>query len=403
MPLTDIAVRNAKARERPYKLSDGGWLHLLVNPNGARLWRISYRWDGRQKTLSLGAYPAISLAEARKRRDTLKEQLAQGIDPGQARKAEKRAATLKASRTFEAIGREWFALKQDGWTPSYSVRLMSRLEADIFPALGERPIADIEPPEVLDVIRKIEKRGAIELAKREMQVTGQIFRFAIATGRAKRDPTQDLRGALKSPGRQKHHRALPKEELPGFLQALRDYDGDPVTRLALSLIVLTFVRTTELRAARWAEFENLDGPEPLWRIPAERMKMRFEHLVPLAPQAVEVLRQLRPLAGRSPHVFPSPGKEGFMSNNTMLFAMYRMGYHGRATVHGWRSVASTWLNETGYNSDWIERQLAHDERNDVRGAYNSAQYLVGRRQMMCDWADYLEEIAAQGEAPKSNP
>ncbi|QTL03431.1 integrase arm-type DNA-binding domain-containing protein [Aquabacter sp. L1I39] len=393
MPLTDTAVRNAKGKEKPYKLGDGGWLFLLVNPDGRRYWRLSFRFAGKQKTLALGTYPTVSLAEARKRRDTIKQQLADGIDPSVARQTEKRTAAVAAANTFEQVGREWFQMKQPGWVASYSDRLMSRLEADVFPALGPRPIQDIDAPEVLEVIRKVEARDAIELAKREMQVIGQIFRFAIATGRARRDPTQDLRGALKSPGRPKHHRAMPKEDLLGFLQALAAYDGDPSTRLALKLMVLTFVRTTELRAAQWSEFEGLDGEEPLWRIPAHRMKMRFEHLVPLAPQAVEVLNELRPLCGRSPHLFPSPSKEGFMSNNTMLFAMYRMGYHGRATVHGFRGVASTWLNEAGFHPDWIERQLAHDERNEVRGAYNSAQYLAGRRQMMRDWADYLDRAA----------
>ncbi|MFG1306004.1 integrase arm-type DNA-binding domain-containing protein [Xanthobacter autotrophicus] len=392
MPLTDTAARSAKGREKPYKLADGGGLYLLVNPDGARYWRLNYRFAGKQKTLALGTYPITSLADARKSRETAKEQLAARIDPSEARRAEKRAARLHSSRIFEVVAQEWFAAKLPGWVPSYSDRLLSRLEADIYPTLGHRPIADIEPPELLEVIRKVEARGAIELAKREMQVVGQIFRFAIATGRAKRDPTQDLRGALKSPGRQKHHRALPREDLPDFLKALDAYDGEPMTKLALKLMVLTFVRTTELRAARWSEFEGLDGPEPLWRIPPERMKMRFEHLVPLSPQAVAVLQELRPLAGRSPQLFPSPSKEGFMSNNTMLFAMYRMGYHGRATVHGFRGVASTWLNEAGYHPDWIERQLAHDERNEVRGAYNSAQYLVGRRQMMCDWADFLDGL-----------
>ncbi|MCG5236284.1 tyrosine-type recombinase/integrase [Xanthobacter oligotrophicus] len=396
MPLSDIAVRNAKGRDKAFKLSDGGGLFLQVNPDGGRLWRMAYRFDKKQKLLAFGVYPDVSLADARKRREAAKALLAKGVDPGQAKKADKRASALNSSRTFEAIGREWFALKLPGWVPSYSDRLMSRLEADVFPALGSRPIADIEPPEVLEVIRKVETRGAIELAKREMQVIGQIFRFAIASGRAKRDPTQDLRGALKSPGRQKHHRALPREDLPDFLKVLDAYDGEPMTKLALKLMVLTFVRTTELRAARWSEFEGLDGPEPLWRIPPERMKMRFEHLVPLSPQSVAVLQELRPLAGRSPQLFPSPSKEGFMSNNTMLFAMYRMGYHGRATVHGFRGVASTWLNEAGYHPDWIERQLAHDERDEVRGAYNSAQYLAGRRQMMCDWADFLDGLRRGG-------
>ena len=392
MPISDAACRNAKPADRPVKLADSGGLYLFVAPTGGKLWRCDYRHIGKRRTASFGAYPHVGLAEARRRRDTLKEQLAHGIDPSVARKSEKRAARMSAENSFEAIAREWYGAKRPGWTAAYADRLMSRLEADIFPAFGSRPIVEIEPPEILDAIRKVEGRGAIELAKRELQVSGQVFRFAVATGRAKRDPTRDLVGALKSPGRTQHHRAMSREDLPGFLRALDAYDGEPRTALALKLVVLTFVRTTELRAARWDEFESLDGSEPLWRIPAERMKMRFEHLVPLAPQAVSVLTDLRPLSGRSPYVFPSPSKEGFMSNNTMLFAMYRMGYHGRATVHGFRGVASTWLNEAGYPADWIERQLAHDERNEVRGAYNSAQYLAGRRSMLVEWAMHLDGL-----------
>lgn len=391
--LSDVVCRNTKPGQKPFKLTDSAGLYLYVSPTGGKLWRCDYRLDGKRRTASFGAYPIISLADARKARDDLKRQLAGQLDPAQVARTSKRARVLLASNTFERIAREWFAMKLAGWTPSYSDRLMSRLEADVFPPLGRRAITDIEPPDVLEVIRKVEGRGAIELAKREMQVVGQVFRFAIATGRAKRDPTRDLVGALKSPGRQKHHRAMTREDLPGFLQALKVYDGDPKTRLALELIILTFVRTTELRAAKWSEFEGLDGPEPLWRIPAERMKMRFEHLVPLAPEAVAALQELRPLCGRSPYLFPSPSKEGFMSNNTMLYAMYRMGYHGRATVHGFRGMASTWLNEQGYASDWIERQLAHDERDEVRGAYNSAQYLAGRRTMMGAWAAFVAKVS----------
>jgi len=392
MPLSDATCRNAKPADKPVKLADAGGLYLYIAATGGKLWRCDYSHQGKRRTASFGAYPHVGLAEARRRRDKLKEQIANGIDPSAARKAEKRAAAAAATNSFEAVAREWFALKRPGWTAGYADRLMSRLEADIFPAFGSRPIEQIEPPDVLEAIRKVEGRGAVELAKREMQVTGQVFRFAVAMGRAKRDPTRDLVGALTSPGRQQHHRTMSREDLPGFLSALDVYDGEPRTALALKLVVLTFVRTTELRAARWGELEQLDGEEPLWRIPPERMKMRFEHLVPLAPQAVAALASLRALAGRSPYVFPSPGKEGFMSNNTMLFAMYRMGYHGRATVHGFRGVASTWLNEAGFPSDWIERQLAHDERNEVRGAYNSAQYLAGRRKMMLEWADHLDGL-----------
>lgn len=394
MPLSDVACRNAKAAPKPQKLADSGGLYLFVAPTGGKLWRCDYRHLGKRRTASLGAYPVVSLAEARKRRDEIKGQLAAGADPSAERRATKRAAVASAQNSFESVAREWFVGKLPSWTPSYSVRLMSRLEADIFPKFGARPISSIEPPEVLEAVRKVEARGAIELAKREMQVTGQIFRFAVATGRTGRDPTRDLVGALKSAGRAKHHATMPLKELPGFLKALGTYDGDPRTRLALGLIVLTFVRTTELRAARWTEFEDLGGKSPLWRIPAARMKMRFEHLVPLPHQAIEMLAELRQLAGRSEFVFPSPAKEGFMSNNTMLFAMYRLGFHGRATVHGFRGLASTWLNERGYAPDWIERQLAHDERNEVRGAYNSAQYLPGRREMMTAWADYLDSLKA---------
>lgn len=392
--LSDVACRSAKPAEKPYKLADGGGLYLFVTPAGGKLWRADYRHNGKRRTASFGSYPAVSLATARKAREDLKGQLSAQVDPAQVKRSERRARQALAANNFEKIAREWFAAKAQGWLPRYGQRVMDRLEADVFPPLGRLPITEIEPPDVLEALRKVEARGALEIAKRDMQVIGQIFRFAIASGRAKRDPTQDLRGALKSPKRVEHRRALPHGDLPGFLRALDAYDGEPMTKLALKLMVLTFVRTGELRAARWAEFECLDGPEPLWRIPAARMKMRFEHLVPIAPQVVAVLQDLRPLAGRNPHLFPSPGKEGFMSNNTMLFAMYRMGYHGRATVHGFRGMASTWLNEAGYNPDWIERQLAHDERNEVRGAYNSAQYLAGRRQMMRDWADFLDRAVA---------
>ena len=394
MPLTDTAVRNAKRRERPQKLCDGGGLHLLVNPDGARYWRMAYRYQGRQKTLALGVYPIVSLADARTARDAAKKLLACDVDPSQARKKQKRAARLSAENTFEIVAREWCENQKDGWTARYHGHVVTRLEADVFPEIGARPIAEVEPPELLAVLRKVEKRGALEIAKRLQQTVGQIFRYGIVTGRANRDPSVDLKGALKASGRQAHHKAMPREDLPEFLRALSAYDGAARTRLALRLAVLTFVRTTELRAARWDEID-LEAGE--WRIPAERMKMRAPHIVPLSRQAVETFAELRSIAGRSAYVFPSPGAEGFMSNNTMLFAMYRMGFHGRATVHGFRAVASTLLNEMGFHPDWIERQLAHDERNKVRAAYNHAQYLPERRRMMQQWADYLDDLAEDGK------
>lgn len=398
MPLTDTAIRNAKPRREPFKISDGGGLHLLLQPNGSRLWRLAYRFAGKQKTLALGSYPTVSLAKAREGRDNAKRLLADGVDPSAQKRRDKLALRAAGDATFKAIALEYLDNRRHTLTPLYADQLLRRLEADVFPYLGTRPITEIDAPELLDVLRRIEKRGVLEQARRLRQSIGQVFRYAMITGQAKHDPSTALKGALKPKGRQKHHMPMPRDELAGFLRGLDAYDGDPRTALALRLIVLTMVRTTELRAARWEEFEHLDGREPLWRIPAERMKARFEHLVPLSSQAVAALTELRALPGAKANgfLFPSPSREGCMSNNTMLFALYRMGWHGRATVHGFRGVASTILNEMGFPPDWIERQLAHDERDDVRGAYNSAQYLPGRRQMLQRWAGWLDEVKTSG-------
>lgn len=399
MPLTDAAIRSAKPRANPYKIADGGGLHLLVQPNGSRLWRMAYRFAGKQKTIALGTYPTTSLAKARESRDSTKRLLADGLDPSVQKRRERLAKKVSADATFKALALEYIGNRRHALTPLYADQIIRRLEADIFPRLGARPISDIDAPELLDVLRNVERRGVLEQARRLRQTVGQVFRYAMVTGRAKHDPSTALKGALKPKGRQRHHTAMPRDELPAFLQALHSYDGDPRTAIALRLIVLTMVRTTEMRAASWAEFERLDGREPLWRIPAERMKMRFEHLVPLSRQTVDALQELRTLpgAGNSPHLFPSPSREGYISNNTCLYALYRLGWHGRATVHGFRGVASTLLNEAGFPSDWIERQLAHDERDAVRGAYNSAQYLPGRRVMMQHWADWLDKARASGK------
>lgn len=399
MPLTDTAIRNAKPRKQPFKISDGGGLHLLIQPNGSRLWRLAYRFAGKQKTLALGTYPTTSLAKAREGRDSAKRLLADGKDPSAQKRRDKLALKAAGDATFKSIALEYLDNRRHALTPLYADQILRRLEADIFPHLGSRPVAEIDAPELLDVLRKVEKRGVLEQARRLRQSVGQVFRYAMITSRAKHDPLTALKGALKPKGRQRHHTPMPRDELPGFLRTLDAYDGDPRTALALRLIVLTMVRTTELRAARWEEFEHLDGREPLWRIPAERMKARFEHLVPLSSQVVAALAALRALPGAKANgfLFPSPSREGCMSNNTMLFALYRMGWHGRATVHGFRGVASTILNEMGFPPDWIERQLAHDERDDVRGAYNSAQYLPGRRKMLQQWADWLDEVKVSGK------
>ena len=394
MRLTDTHIRNAKPKAKSYKLSDGGGMYLLIKPDGPRYWRLDYRFSGKRRTLALGVYPTTTLSNARTRREEARALLAQDTDPSVAKKATKRAAKHANETTFEVIAREWLHNQRKRLVPRYSAQILTRLEADIFPQIGRRPIADIDAPELLETLRKIEKRGALETARRLRQTCGQVFRYAIVTGRAEHDPSGDLRGALGSPGRKRGHKAMAREELPNFLSAVEVYDGDPRTAIALRLMVLTFVRTTELRAARWSEMENLDGREPLWRIPSERMKMKREHLVPLVPQAVALLHNLRALAGSdaSPFLFPSPAREGCMSHNTMLYALYRMGYHGRATVHGFRAMASTTLNEMGFRPDVIECQLAHQEGNAVRAAYNYADYLNERRAMMKHWADYVDSL-----------
>lgn len=394
MALTDTKLRTLKARDVPYKAGDGEGLHVLVATSGSKLWRWAYRHCGKQKLLALGRYPDVSLRDARRARDDARDLLAQGIDPNAARKAQQRQVRLVAASTFEAVANEWFEAQADRWVDSYATRLRARLDEDLLPQLGKRPIAELKPLDVLDAIRLIERRGAIEMAKRIMQMAGAIFRYGVATGRCERDPTADLKGALKPARPPKRRTALPASELATFMARLAAYDGDRQTRLALQLIVLTFVRTAELRFARWAEFEDLAGQAPLWRIPADRMKMRRPHLVPLAPQAVAILAELRREHDKSDYVFPAPTRSGVMSENTLLFALYRLGYHSRATVHGFRATASTVLNEHGFNRDWVELQLAHFD-GSVRGVYNAAEWLPGRRTMMGWWADYVDGRAAK--------
>jgi integrase len=400
MALTDSHVRNAKPKAQAYKLGDGRGMYLLVRPDGARYWRLDYRFAGKRRTLALGVYPTVTLSVARARREDAHTLLAQGTDPSAAKKAKRRSALRANETTFEVIGREWLHNQRKRLAPRYCVQILARLEGDVFPQIGSRPIAEIDAPELLDVMRKVEQRGVLETARRLRQSCGQIFRYAIVTGRAKYDPSADLRDAAHAPARKRGHKAMSRDELPNFLRALEAYDGDARTRIALQLIILTFVRTGELRAARWSEFENLQGTEPLWRVPAERMKMKREHVVPLAPQVVALLRALRGLPGSdtSPFLFPSPSREGCMSYNTMLYALYRMGYHSRATVHGFRAMASTALNEMGFPSDVIERQLAHQERNAARAAYNRAEYLGERRTMMKYWADCVDVLREDGRA-----
>jgi len=394
MSLTDIIAKNAKPQKTQFKLFDEKGLFLLVTPNGSKYWRMKYRFDGKEKLLSFGTYPETSLKEARNKRDAARKQIQEGCDPSQEKKLAKLTRLINAENSFENVAREWHEKQNQRLTAKHSKTVLKRLETDMFPLLGSRPINQITAPELLVTIQKIEKRGAIDLAHRAMQTVGQILRYAIATGRAQRDISADLRGAL-TVRKKVNHANLKEDELPEFLQKLSNYEGDLRTKITLELLVLTFVRTGELRGAKWQEI-NFKSAE--WHIPAERMKMREKHIVPLSKQVVELLHQIRTLHNNPDFVFPShTNPNNSISENTLLYAMYRMGYHSRATPHGFRATASTILNERNFRSEVIEKQLAHGERNKVRASYNHAQYLPERKEMMQWWADYLDKKGAKNE------
>jgi integrase len=402
MPLTDIATRSAKPKDKTFKLFDSGGLYLEVSTGGGKYWRWKYRFAGKEKRLAFGIYPDVSLKAARKRRDEARQKLADGIDPAEARKAEKVAQT--GAESFEAIAREWHAKFSPGWVASHGDRILRRLEKDMFPWIGKRPICEIKAPELLTVLRRIESRGAQETAHRAMQNCGQVFRYAVATGRAERDPTGDLRGALPPPKEKHHASIIEPKRIAELLRAIDSYQGFFATKCALRLAPLVFVRPGELRKGQWSEID-LDKAE--WRIPAERMKMREQHIVPLSRQAVEILRELEPLTNHpmasrpnAPcYVFPSARtRERPMSENAILAALRRMGYtKDEMTGHGFRSMASTLLHEYGWNHQVIERQLAHAERNAVSAAYNFAEHLPERRKMMQAWADHLDGLKGGAE------
>jgi len=395
MPLTDTTIRNTKPDKKPIKLFDGGGLFLLAKPNGARLWRLKYRFGGKEKQLSFGSYPEVSLKKARDKRDKAREELADGLDPSQLRKTNQLISEQQAANSFEAIAREWLEKYSNRWTDNYILNLERRLEKNVFPWLGERPIHEITPPELLRLLRRIENRGIIDTAHRVMQNCGQIFRYAVATGRADRDPSADLKGAL-TPNKITHHPSItdPKE-VGALMRAIDSYEGQFITQCALKLAPLLFVRPGELRHAEWSEID-FDTAE--WRIPAGKMKMKSQHIVPLAIQAIELFKELQPLTGKRQYVFPSVrSPKRPMSENTINGALRRLGYdRDEMTCHGFRSMASTLLNEQGWNRDAIERQLAHAERNSVRAAYNFAEYLPERRKMMQAWADYLDSNKESG-------
>jgi integrase len=398
MPLTDTACRNAKPGERARKLADERGLYLLVNRAG-KYWRWDYRHAGKRKTMALGTYPEVPLAKAREALDEARKLLAEGVDPMAARKTAKLTRRIAQANSFEAVARAWWAK----WGPSKTARhadyVLRRLKADLFPVIGHVPVNDLTAPTLLAAVRRIEERGAIDIAKRALQTAGQILRYAVAHGLAERNPAADVQPSdALTPRKKANYARIGEKELPGLLTAIEDYVGGEHTRLALKLMTLTFVRTSELIGARWSEFEGRDGKAPLWRIPAERMKMKTEHLVPLSRQALAVLDELEKWRFGRELVFPGERDHARpMSNNTLLYALYRMGYRGRMTGHGFRGVASTILHEQGWPHEHIELQLAHQERDDVAASYNHALYLPQRAEMMQAWADYVDRARTGAE------
>lgn len=396
MPLTDAACRGAKPDPsgKPRKLPDGGGLLLFVSPSGGRLWRMRYRFAGKEKVLSFGAYPDVKLADARALRDKAKRALAEGRDPGANAKA---ALTAPVGDTFETVAREWIKAQSATWSPAHSARILSRFERDVFKAIGSTAVAEVTAPQILAMLRPVEDR-APDMAGRIRMTTGAIMRYAIATGRASRDPAADLRGALRPTPRVKHMARIDAGELSGFLWKLARYDGEPQTRHAIELVVHTFVRTNELRFGKWSE---INGDQ--WRIPGTRMKMGRDHIVPLTRQSLAILAKLKAIAGDSEWIVPGGRSGKPISENTMLFGMYRLGYHGRATIHGFRGLASTVLNESGlWSVDAIEKQLAHEPKDKVRRAYNAAQLLPERKRMLEWWSDYIESAAKKSDTDLSD-
>ena len=395
--LTDAKIKRLVPGPKTARHFDGGGLYLEVTPAGGRYWRMKFRHLGKENRLAFGTYPQVTLKEARAKREEAKKLLEAGQNPAEVRKEEKREALSAAANSFEVIAREWAETHKTKWTPRHAGYIMRRLEADIFPVIGCRPIADITPSEVLTALRSIEKRGATDLPNRIRATVAQVFRYGIITERCQANPAAELQGALK-PHRKSHQNAVDADQLPELLRDIEGYDslagGDLQTKLALKLLALTFVRTGEMRGAIWEEFDLKAGE---WRIPAERMKMRAPHVVPLSRQSLEIIETLRTINGNFPFVFAGRSPQKPMSENTALFALYRLGYRGRMTGHGFRAVASTLLNEMGYRPDVIERQLAHKERNESRAAYHRSQYLTERRKMMQAWADYLDALRERAE------
>lgn len=391
MALTDIQIRRAKPQEKPYTLSDGLGLALLINPDGSKGWRFRYRFNDKAKLMSFGSYSLVSLAEAREKRDVARKQVANGIDPIEERKAQKLALKISTENSFEAISREWHTNKADRWTVAYREEIIKTFEQDVFPYIGNRPISEIKPLELLEVLRRIERRGALEKTRKVRQRCGEVFRYAIITGRAEYNPAPDLAVALAVP-KQKNHPYLSEDELHHFVRDLEAYTGSIITKNATKIVMLTGVRTQEMRFATW---EEVDLEKGIWEIPAARMKMRRPHLVPLSTQIINIFKQLKPITGHYPYIFIGRNNRSKpISKESVSQVIELLGYKGRATGHGFRHTMSTILHEQGFESVWIEMQLAHIDKNTIRGTYNHANYLEKRRDMLQWYANklYSKEI-----------
>ncbi len=392
MRLNNLQIRNAKPTPKPYTLSDGLGLSLLVEPHGSKSWRFRYRFAGKPKMISFGVYPAVSLADARSKRDEARRQVAEGQNPSALRKEKKLAQLYGDANTFEAIAKEWHRSKLTTWSAGYAADIMDAFNIDIFPYLGLRPISAIKPLELLTVLRKIEARGALEKMRKVRQRCGEVFRYATATGRAEFNPAADLSSVLISP-KSTNHPFLSVDEISDFLVALEAYSGSRLVQLATKLLMLTGVRGVELRMAQWQEVDLENG---LWEIPLDRMKMRRAHLVPLSTQAVTILDELKTYTGHYRYVFPGRNDVNKpMSEASINQLLKRIGYHGRLTGHGFRHMMSTILHEQDFNTAWIEMQLAHVDKNAIRGTYNHAQYLEKRRDMLQWYADFIAGLACQ--------
>jgi integrase len=401
MSLTPLAIEKLKPKDKIYRLADAGGLCIEVTPkskkntHGTKLWRWRYYFNGKPQMLALGKYPAVGLKEARRRAEAAREQLEAGKHPTREKKAEKLRRAVSGENTFEAITRKWMAVKGEQLNKKYHKQSLVRLEKHVFPLIGDLPISEIKIPDVVRVVETVAERGTVVTAKWVKQAISQVFRYASQRGLCEFNPAADMRDLLPQT-EEKHHACIPPSELPELLKAIETCEGDDVTKAAIKLMALTFVRTNELIGAKW---EEIDFDRAEWNIPKERMKMRRPHFVPLSKQAIEILKSLHTLTGTKEHLFHSQrGKKAkHISNGAILMALRRMGYQGRMTGHGFRSLASTILNEKKFSPDVIERQLAHQDDDKIRSAYNRAEYRLERMKMMQDWADFLDQVATGGD------